>query len=134
MVGLGHLIHDELADTHVALRDALGAQTGSPNEWDDNWGIDMDAIEEAKYRTKAHDATAARHHRRRQNQARRWQRDILPSLLQPYLHLLASTQNGRTSVTAPAATSLCLCRTQCTHDIIAVYWDHMKWTSLSHNN
>jgi hypothetical protein len=51
----------------------------------------------------------SRHSRRRYGAAHRWNADVLPSLIRPYMALRAATNSGRDHIPAPTETTLCSC-------------------------
>ncbi|KIJ42045.1 hypothetical protein M422DRAFT_229336 [Sphaerobolus stellatus SS14] len=105
---------------------------------DDDFGIDFDAIEgayelRAKAQGKANDKR--RHRERREAQSARWQQEIIPLLIRPYLMLCEATENGRIAVPEGCITGgdlpPCTCgKKQRRLRYVAAFWDHIENQTL----
>jgi hypothetical protein len=70
------------------------------------------------------------HHRKRAAQHTRWNNEVIPKLVRPYMHLLRNTQNLRDEVHSNQAGCTCMCNSRQLSIIVLRFnseWKYIYW-------
>jgi hypothetical protein len=107
----------------------FGTSPDIPDASRDDWGLNQDAINAASQAERETRVKKGRHLRRRAAQFTCWSESVIPSLVQPYLHFLRLTRNGRNAPTSSGVTTrtTCNCIPVVRISVTIISWDREYW-------
>lgn len=123
-VGVMHALEDPSHST--IAQDAFAfAGDGDDNAWNDDWGMHLDEVEEARHVRGGE--KKGQHRARRESQFFRWKTDILPSLIPVYLEIQRETRSGRYALSQDSynvdTLPSCTCGRPVVLRVILARWD-----------
>jgi hypothetical protein len=130
-MGVGYALDDAPACSLTIagqMFDFTDDHGGAQDVWDDDWGIEQDAIDEA-CQDHVHKISKKAHYRTRQaTQFLWWQTEVIPSLIDLYLDICCCTHRGQWSLEAAAAAAIdplpsCTCGSVVTLCVTVINWD-----------